>query len=127
MNQDIDKRTGDIIGAVMVRISKRRLAKARFMVVFHVAMFAGTIAAFIPVMNYAADRASQSGFAEYASLVFSDWGYVVSSWRSLLLSMAESAPILSAAALLSIILIFVYSLRGTFKDVSAMRQAMSIS
>jgi len=121
MNSNADNKADRIIGLVMGRIAKRRLYRARAFAVFHLTLIAGAVASVVPVVRLMADRASQSGFSEYVSLAMSDGGYVMSSWSSFLLSLAESAPIASAAILAFVLTIFTYSLRGAARDFTAMR------
>lgn len=117
-----DKNEADkIVGAVMGRIAKSRLQRARALAAFHLTLIAATVISAMPVFRLITDRASQSGFFEYASLAFSDWGYVVSTWNAYLLSIAESAPIISTAMFISVILIFAYSIRGAVRDISTLR------
>lgn len=122
-NQSINISTQKTVNIVMGRIAKRRLVAARAWAAFHAALIASAAAMLMPALSYLSQRAYQSGFSEYASLAFSDWHFVASSWGSFLLTLAESAPIASSAAVTAIILIFLYSLRGEARDVVAMRSA----
>lgn len=53
--------------------------------------------------------ATQSGFARYVSLVFSDWSSVTLIWKTFALSIVETAPIFGLAICSVAILAFLWS------------------
>ena len=60
---------------------------------------------------------TQSGFSEYFSLIFSDSGLIISYWKELVFSLAESLPIMSTIFTLSLIFVFLLSLRYMMKQI----------
>ena len=68
---------------------------------------------------------SQSGFYEYFSLLFSSNGALVSSWKELAYSLAESLPTISIIFSFSILFIFFLSLRFVLKQI--VRSQLSLS
>ncbi|MDE2037845.1 MAG: hypothetical protein KGI69_01305 [Patescibacteria group bacterium] len=111
----------DIIRRVMVRIARKRVQRARALATLHIALIAGALSAFVPAIRYLAERASASGFGEYVSLMFSDGGSLSSTWKVLALSIAESAPVASSAAVIALALVIAYSVRGAARDWSSLR------
>jgi hypothetical protein len=60
----------------------------------------------------------QSGFYEYFSLIFSDSGLILSYWKELFFSLAESLPTISIILTLSLLFICFLSLRYLMKQIS---------
>ncbi len=77
----------------------------------------GSLAAAIPAFNTLIARFSESGFYEYFSLIFSDIGSVVTSWKEFGLLLTESLPVMSIAITLALVLVFFLSIRYTFKQI----------
>jgi hypothetical protein len=59
----------------------------------------------------------QSGFYEYFSLIFSDSGSIFSYWKELVFSLAESLPTMSIILSLTLIFIFLLSLKYAMKQI----------
>ncbi|MBU0612228.1 hypothetical protein KKA39_01090 [Patescibacteria group bacterium] len=72
---------------------------------------------FIPIFKILISDFTQSGFYEYVSLAFSIEAISV-SWKELAYSVAESLPTTSLILSLSIIFIFLLSLRLTLKQIT---------
>ena len=69
--------------------------------------------------------AVRSGFAGYASLVFSDWSTVVSIWKAFALSLAETAPLFAGAICATILFIFLWSLGQTVRYSKAIKLGLN--
>lgn len=77
---------------VLIGIRKQELARARIVVAFALAGVSSSIVGGIFAFKYMIQGFSQSGFYSYASLLFSDPDIVLTSWKELFLSLAESLP-----------------------------------
>src|SRR3989344_2995718 len=99
-----------LYGNILIRIEreKNRAARIRFAVLGTTAL-ASTLA-LIPAYQYAASEFTQSGFLQYLSVVFSDSSIAAVYWKEFALTLAESAPVLGATILLSVI----FALLGSF-------------
>ena len=60
----------------------------------------------------------QSSFYEYLSLAFSNIGSVSFMWRELSLTLAESLPMVSIILSLTLVLVFLSSMRLTIRQIS---------
>ena len=81
--------------------------------------FAGlaSLGGLIPVFKILFADFARSGFSEYFSLIFSDTGSILSSWKELFFSLAESLPVISLVSALSLLLIFFLSLKYLVKHI----------
>jgi hypothetical protein len=70
-----------------------------------------SLVTFIKTAIDLADQFRRSGFYQYLSLAFSDGRLVLSYWRELALSLADSLPLTSLALALLLLLILFVSLR----------------
>lgn len=88
---------------------KRRQAKIRIAY----ASFAGAVSlvASIPALQYCISSFTETGFWQYLSLLFSDGGVAIIYWKELLLSLAESLPVLGSAIILALAFVIVGSLK----------------
>ena len=109
-----------ITDAVMARVAKRRLSAVRISTAAHGLISLAAIIALVPAFQYAFASAAQSGFSGYLSLIASDGGSLATYWKDLGLTLVESAPIVGCAAILGVLLIFVYNARKTVGDWSRM-------
>ncbi|MFZ1019878.1 MAG: hypothetical protein WAN61_02725 [Minisyncoccia bacterium] len=69
---------------------------------------------------------AQSGFYEYFSLIFSDSGVLVSFWKELVFSLAETLPIVSITLTLCLLFVCFLSLRHLMKQVGKNQLSLSI-
>ena len=107
-----------IFGRIMARLraEQRLLTIKRRMAIFSIGLI-GSGVAFIPVFKMAQVEISNSGFLQFFSLLFSDFGTVAAYWQSFVLSLLETFPAVSAAALLSVILVFLGSLKFLVRNI----------
>jgi hypothetical protein len=103
---------------IMQRIYKeQRLLIIKRRIVLFSAGALGSAAAFIPVFRMVQSAFSQSGFLEFFSLLFSDSGLVITYWQNFALALMESLPVMSVAALLGTIFIFIGSIKFLSQDI----------
>ncbi len=107
--------------AVMTRIAKRRAWQRRGAIAAYGGLFVSAVVALIPAWQYAAERAAASGFADYLSLLASDGFQLLGSWHALLLSLAESAPIVGMTAVLATTVAAIYAVRQLVLNINDLR------
>jgi hypothetical protein len=71
-----------------------------------------------PALRTLLSDLAQSGFYEYFSLIFSDSELILSYWKELFFSLAESLPTISIILTLSLLFICFLSLRYLMKQIS---------
>jgi hypothetical protein len=84
-----------------------------------------SLAGLVPALKALLSDLAQSGFSEYFSLIFSDSGLILSYWKELFFSLAESLPILSVTLSLTLIFIFFLSLKYTMKQIIKSQLSLS--
>jgi hypothetical protein len=76
-----------------------------------------SLAGLIPTAITLSNDLSHSGLYEYFSLVFGEGWSVLSYWKELAFSIAQSLPITNIVFTLSLIFVFFLSLRYVFKEI----------
>jgi len=99
-----------------IRKEQRLLIIKRRLALFSIGVV-GSAAAFIPVFRMVQSGFTESGFTEFFSLIFSDLGPVTAHWQNFVLALLESLPVMSIAAFLGIIFIFIESLKFLTRDI----------
>lgn len=103
-------------GKIMAKIEAQKIRSAKTRFVFLAITAVASVFAAVPALQYAAREFYQSGFYQYFSLLFSDGGAVMASWKEFALSLAESLPLLGATVFLSIVFILLGSIRLAVKN-----------
>jgi hypothetical protein len=75
-----------------------------------------SLAGLVPAFRALSSDLAQSGFYEYFSILFSDSGSVLSYWKELAFSLAESLPAISIIFTLSLFLICLLSIKHLIKQ-----------
>lgn len=107
-----------LFNKIMARIWEEECLQSikKRLVLFSVSLFVSA-GAFIPALNASRQGFTNSGFYQYLSLMFSDFGSVMISWQDFGLAVLESLPAISATAFLATLLIFLWSLKRLTKAV----------
>ena len=105
---------------IMRRIETYEVRRLRIRAGFEGALVAVALVLCVPAINYLATGAAQSGFSQYLSLLFSDGGYVFANMKDFALTLADSLPAAGAIAILSIGIVFAWSLRGMLVDLASL-------
>ena len=107
----------ELFGKIMQRIreEQHRLILKRRIAIFSIGLV-GSAMAFIPTLRMVATGLVESGFSEFVSLLFSDLGTVLSNWQNFLFALMESFPVISIAAFLTTIFVFLQSLKFLARD-----------
>lgn len=104
-------------GQILARIDFEKRRSARIRLAFFGTVAAASSVAIIPSFQYATGEFSQSGFYEYLSLLFSDSGAVLASWREFTLSLIESLPITEIAIFLAAVFVFLVSAKLAIRNI----------
>ena len=101
---------------ILTRIGreKRRIARIQFALSGITAII--SVIALVPAGFYAFREFYQSEFYQYLSAIFSDGGIALAYWKEFLLSLAESAPLLESTILLSLVFVFMVTLKLAAKS-----------
>ena len=101
---------------ILVRIRAREqcLRTLRFTLSFVSALISFTL--IIPAIRLVGQELSQSGFYSYLSLIFSDGGAVLSSWKEFALLLAESLRPMGIAFFLATTFFLISSLKSMIKN-----------
>ncbi len=100
-----------LYAATLARIAfmRRRAAMVRTLLLGGFAFLSGAI--FVPSLAYAVQEFHASGFYDYATLLISDRGLVLTFWREFVLSLLDSLPSFAVLLLLATSVAFIWSLR----------------
>jgi len=85
-----------------------------------------SLAGLVPAFKILSNDLAQSGFYEYFSLIFSDSRLIISYWKELVFSLAESLPTVSIIFTLSLIFVFFLSFRYAMKQISKGQLSLSM-
>jgi hypothetical protein len=99
-----------------IQKEKRMLNLKRRLAFFSVGLL-GSITAFIPTFHLVQHGLAESGFIKFFSLLFSDIRTVMSYWQNFVFALLESLPIVSIAALLATIFVFLESVKFLVQDI----------
>jgi len=99
------------------RIERDRNLSIRRRIIIFATSTLCSAAAFILALGMFRDGLAESGFTYFFSLLFSDFGIVVSYWKSFSMSLLETLPILSLTLLSAILLVFLESLKLLAKNI----------
>ncbi len=90
--------------------------RARIRLAISAGLFAASVTLLVVVARGVSADMYQSGSFQYFSLIFSDGGTVLASWKEFLLTFVESIPTLGVAAALASIFVALASLKFSFRN-----------
>jgi hypothetical protein len=96
-------------------IRNKRIARLKLWAFSFVGL--ASLAGFIPTLKELSSDLAQSGVYEYLSLAFSNSSSILSYWKELAFSIAESLPIVSIILSLSFVFVFFLSLKYVVKQI----------
>ncbi|MES2014547.1 MAG: hypothetical protein V4437_01895 [Patescibacteria group bacterium] len=108
----------ELASRIIARIERAKLEHERMRAIFFGTATLTSAIAFIPALMFGAFELSHSAFYEYASLLFTDSGTLVTLWREIGLALIESAPLFGAITILSVLFVFLTSARGLTKHIN---------
>jgi hypothetical protein len=98
-----------------IHSEKKILNLKRRLIIFSLGLIISAVA-LVPAFNIVRADFNESGFSQFFSLLFSDFGAVLTYWQSFTLTLLESLPVMSIAVFLFIIFIFFESLKFLARD-----------
>jgi hypothetical protein len=102
---------------ILARIKQeQRLLSLRRRLVIFAAVIMSSVVSFVFALQAARTAIWESGFAQFASLLFTDSTALVNYWQSFVLTLLEALPVMSIVACLITILIFLEALRFFVMD-----------
>ena len=108
----------ELFAKVMKRIHKEeRFLAIKRRVAFFSFIMACSAVFFIPAVKMVQAELSESEFAQFFSLLFSDFGIMMASWQSFSLALLESLPVTSIAVFSAVLFAFFGSLRFLTRDI----------
>jgi len=105
-----------IVYIVEERVRHARIVRARIGAAVNGTISIVAIVGFVQLIKSVIAQAAQSGFWSYVSLIASDGSHIAVYWKEFAVTIAESAPIMGFAALLAILVVFVYAARRSVRD-----------
>jgi len=101
---------------IMRRIGEeqRFAAKRRLMFISLGAVI--SLAVLVPVFNLTRTNLVESGFLQFLSLAFSDFGIIAVYWQNFAMSLLETVPAISLAMFFAVIFAFLGSLKLLARD-----------
>jgi 3'-phosphoadenosine 5'-phosphosulfate sulfotransferase (PAPS reductase)/FAD synthetase len=88
-----------------------------------------SIVTLIPIFNWTHQSFSETGFFQFLSLIFTDTSVVLAYWKSFVMTLTESFPIISATVFLAafaILLTFLKSLAKNIKVVFSYKRLIKL-
>ena len=110
-----------LLNRIMERIHYEQHRKTlRWRLGFFALMLTGSAVAAWPAFRATQLALVESGFVQFFSLIFSDFGIVLSYWDSFGLLLLESLPVVSLVVLLGTIFVFLESLKYVVRDIKTL-------
>ncbi|MEI6843173.1 MAG: hypothetical protein WCK48_01530 [bacterium] len=107
---------------IYTKIGEERKRKAKVHLMYTSFVSVISLGALVPALTYLFHGFSQSGFYEYFSLLISDGGTALSSWKEILLSLVESLPVLEVSAFLALVLVLLATTKYIVRDTRTIYQ-----
>jgi len=109
----------DLLAKIMQRVNRlQRVQSLRWRIGFFATATMASLVAFVPAYQNVHTAFVESGFMSFFSLAFSDLGATASHWQSVSFALAESFPVIGIVMLLSVVLVFLESLKYFMRNVS---------
>jgi hypothetical protein len=118
---DMPEPSADLHGRIMRRVKRyeRRVLVAK--TIGFGALFAASAATVVAAYFNLMSAAAQSGFFQFVSLFFSDFGAAMANFQDFAFSIIESFPVFSAAFLLAGVIAVIWSAAHFIDDIAQMR------
>lgn len=111
-----------LAGRIVERITvERHLRAARLRLIAFGCLLTGVAAAVIPVVRSVQSSVAGAGLPQFTSLLFSDFGAVLSYWDSFLLALLEALPATGIATILALLLVSARFIKAVIRDVTVLR------
>jgi hypothetical protein len=114
-------------GRILARITEAAERSARFHRALFGALSLVSAVLMLPALQFAIREFSQSAFASYFSLIFIDGTAALANWKTLILSLVESAPVVGLVCVLAAVFALLASVRAFGRYTGAPRLSHAIS
>ena len=111
--QPSDELAEKILGKI--KQAQKRKAKIRLAVFAVVSVL--SVVALVPAGYWLWQDVSQSGFFQFVSLLFSDFGMVLAYWHNFVLAVLESLPVLSLIVFSGVAVLLLESIRSLSRNI----------
>ena len=111
------KPSPELFERITARIEHSKKIRARLFLIMHGILTAGSLLALVFVAEYGHAQALNSGLYDYLSLILSDNAYLVANWKSGILSIIESIPLMWSILTVGTLLIAVNSFKRGMQQV----------
>lgn len=116
----------DLTQIVWSKIIARNKRTAQFKLGIFAFVGFVSCAGLVPTFEKLLADLARSGFYEYFSLIFSDTGSILSYWKELIFSLAESLPVMSTISAFTLLFICFLSLKYLMKQISKEQLILSL-
>jgi len=106
-----------------IRAEKQRIARIR-LYLFGTASAISFVALF-PALQYTFYEIANSGFTDYASLLFSDATSLLPYWREFTMSLVETLPVFGLIISLGLVFLMLESLRTAIRNMNVMNYQLN--
>lgn len=113
-SSDASSRLAD---AVMQRISAARLRQTRIAAGLYGLVSLLGLSLFVFSISYTYSFSLESGFSQYLSLIATEGANLAGSWKAVVLSIIESAPLMGTTLILAAILVSGFSFMRFMSDI----------
>ncbi|MFA6407344.1 MAG: hypothetical protein WCV80_01405 [Candidatus Paceibacterota bacterium] len=101
-----------LVERIVATIAQKDKKRAQIRFIYSTTILAASVIAFVPAIQYLGSEATQSGFFQYISLMFSDGALLATFWKEFSFSLAESFPVFGTLATFSTGFAFLFALRN---------------
>ena len=107
----------ELFSSVLVRVRLEQKRAARKELAFVGTLALGSATSAIPITTSIFSSLSQTSFYQFLVLIFSDGLDMLTYWREILMSLAESLPIFSITIFMTVLVVLLWSVARTARDI----------
>jgi ABC-type Fe3+ transport system permease subunit len=107
----------ELFTKIMKRIRREERILLFRKITFFSTILVASLAAFVPAVKMLVQEAQSSGFVQFASLAFSDFGTIKAYWQTFAITILETLPAISLAFFLAVLLTFLQSVKALSKNI----------
>lgn len=101
---------GNLINNIVLVVDQKAKQTVGFKTLGLILVSFVSVATSVPIISHIFTSFTQSGFYNYLSIIFSDSDVALVYWKEILISLAESLPVIGIVGLLTVTAIFVWSI-----------------
>ena len=116
-NLDVFEPEPGLYEKILQKIEIKRMLVSRHRFFVFLILLILSLVAVVPVVKMLISDFSSSGFIQFFSLMFSDSSIILSHWKTFVLTLLESLPIVSTVLFLILLFIALESIRSMSRDI----------